>query len=81
MEKELDLILDELSEGNMTLVTLKARLLSLYNVMPCLPTDIEISKAADEWEKKASCGIFEGGYVNEDFIAGINWLKSFINKA
>lgn len=32
MEKELDLILDEFSEGNMTLLTLKDKLLGLYNV-------------------------------------------------
>ena len=81
MRKQIEQIMSKVESGDLAYHDAVDELLLLYNVMHCLPTDTEISIAADEWEKNASCGVFEGGYVNEDFIAGVNWLKSFINKA
>jgi len=42
------------------------------------PSDNEIIDAANEYEKMASCGVFEGGYVNDDFISGVKWLQKKI---
>ena len=41
MEKELDLILDEYSEGNMNLTTLRTKLLLLFNVSRNIKADDE----------------------------------------
>ena len=45
-----------------------------------LPNDKKIKKAADEYEYKAACGYPASDYINEDFIAGVNWLKSQLKK-
>ena len=45
-----------------------------------MPTDEIIKIAAEIHEQKASLGYSAKGYVSDDFIAGVQWLKSEIEK-
>ena len=59
MERELDLILEEYEEGNMTLVTLKAKLLPLFSVS----TPLHFTK--NEVDFAYCAGVFNIGEIDK----------------
>ncbi len=75
-----DTIIKTINEHEAIIRELKLiKKLTIPDVVPSSPSKDEIRKEADKYEEKASCGTWNGTYVNEDFIAGAEYVLDFIS--